>query len=124
MRVLAEGYSRSKVDAHLDGLASGDAEIVPLQVGPLDSRLLSLRYVQRQNASDDQRRYRHDSHGLHLNTAHVEFLWFEDFTELRGPSQGSAGPCGRPGPDRDGGDYTAGGRHSFPLLKRVGVVRR
>jgi len=43
MAVLGERRSGGEVDAHLDDLASGDAEIVPLQVGPLDSRLLRLR---------------------------------------------------------------------------------
>src|SRR4249919_2385691 len=38
MRVLAEGRSRVEVNAYLEGLASGDAEIVPLQVRALDSR--------------------------------------------------------------------------------------
>ena len=38
------------VDARLDDLASGDAEIVPLEVGARDSRLLRPRHVQRQAA--------------------------------------------------------------------------
>ena len=33
MRVPAERYSRAEVDAHLDDLASGDAEIVLLEIG-------------------------------------------------------------------------------------------
>src|SRR5712671_7437184 len=70
MRVVAEGHSRVEVDAYLDGLASGDTEIVPLQVGTLDSGLLGRRHLQRQNASDDQRRHRHDSHRLHVMIAH------------------------------------------------------
>ena len=62
-----ERHSRGEIDAHLDDLASGDAEIVPQQIGALDSRLLRLRHVQRQTASDDQRRYRHDSSRFHVN---------------------------------------------------------
>ena len=58
---LGDDISRVEVDAHLDDLASGGAEIVPLQVGSFGSRLLRLRHVQRQTASDDQHRYRHDS---------------------------------------------------------------
>ena len=55
---LGDDRSRVEVDAHLDDLASGDAEIVPLEIGSLDSRLLRLRHVQRQTACDDQQRYR------------------------------------------------------------------
>ena len=51
-------------DDRLDGLASGDAEIVPLEVVARDSRLLRQRHVQRQTAADDQHRYRHDSSRL------------------------------------------------------------
>src|SRR5882672_3537480 len=64
MGVLAERYSRSKVDAHLDGLASGDAEIVPLQGGALDSRLLSRGSVRPQNGSGYERGQRHHLHRL------------------------------------------------------------
>jgi hypothetical protein len=38
MSVLAERHSRVEVDAHLDDLASGVSEIVPLEIGALDSR--------------------------------------------------------------------------------------
>ena len=51
----------------LDGLASGDAEIVPLEIVARDSRLLRPRHVQRQAAADDQRRYRHDLSRFHVN---------------------------------------------------------
>ena len=67
MRVPGERHSRREVDAHLDDLASGDAEIVPLEIGALDSRLLRPRHVQRQTASDDQHRYRHDSSRFHVD---------------------------------------------------------
>jgi hypothetical protein len=52
---------------HLDDLASGSAEIVPLQVGSSGSWLLSLRHARRQTASDDQHRYPHDSRRFHVN---------------------------------------------------------
>jgi hypothetical protein len=46
MSVLAERHSRVEVDAHLDDLASGVSEIVPLEIGALDSRLLRPRQLQ------------------------------------------------------------------------------
>src|SRR5260370_21807044 len=68
MGVLAERHARREIDAHLDGLASGGAEIVPLQIGARDSRgLLRLRYGQRETAAEDQRRQRHCSNRLHVN---------------------------------------------------------
>src|SRR5207253_6275607 len=66
MTVLAERHPGGEIDAHLDDLASGDAEIVPLEIGALDSRLLRPRHVQRQTACGDQHRYRHDSSRLHV----------------------------------------------------------
>src|SRR5262245_28981021 len=45
MTVRGERRSRGKVDAHLDELASGGAEIVSLEIGAPDSRLLRLRHV-------------------------------------------------------------------------------
>ena len=57
MRVPGSDISRVEVDAHLDDLASGRAEIVPLQVGSFGSRLLRLRHAQRQSACDDQHRH-------------------------------------------------------------------
>ncbi|HTI92648.1 MAG TPA: hypothetical protein VL727_18760 [Puia sp.] len=41
MRVPEDHRSLIEVNTHLDGLTSGDAEIVPLELGALDSRLLS-----------------------------------------------------------------------------------
>jgi hypothetical protein len=67
VRELAEQHSRRELDTRLDDLASGDAEIVPLEIGALDSRLLRLRHVQRQAASDDQHHYRHDSYRFHVD---------------------------------------------------------
>jgi hypothetical protein len=52
--------SRVEIDAYLNDLASGNAEIVPLQVGSFGSRLLNLRAVQRKTASDDQHRGPHE----------------------------------------------------------------
>src|SRR5215472_263364 len=43
MRMHRGDISRVEVDAHLDDLASGSAEIMALQVGSFGSRLLSLR---------------------------------------------------------------------------------
>jgi hypothetical protein len=40
---------------------------VPQEIGALDSLLLHLSRVQRQTASDDQRRYRDDSYRFHVN---------------------------------------------------------
>jgi hypothetical protein len=68
MRVHGEGRSRVEIHAHLDDLASGDAEIVPLQSGALDSSLLRPRHVKRQTAYGEQHRYRDDSSRLHLTS--------------------------------------------------------
>jgi hypothetical protein len=43
--------------AHLDDLASGCAEIVPLQVDSIGSRLLGLRRGRRRTGYDDRHRY-------------------------------------------------------------------
>src|SRR5262245_62213012 len=58
---------RIEVNAYLHDLASGCAEVVPLQVGAFGSRLLSPRHVRSKAASGDQHRERHD-HSL----SHVE----------------------------------------------------
>ena len=72
MRVLGGDNFRIKVDAQLDDLASGNAEIVPLQVSSFSSRLLRLRHAQRQTASDDQRRYyRYNSSRFHVDLLFV-----------------------------------------------------
>src|SRR5215470_2674639 len=103
MGVPAEGYARVDVDAHLDGLASGHAEIVPLQVGSLDSRLLRPRHRQRKDACGDQRRYRNGPRHLH---GHVELLMLETSPTRahraetrREPPLMTAAPC-RPAPGR------------------------
>src|SRR5712692_8440730 len=56
MRVPGGDISRVEVNAHRTDLASGNAEIVELQVGSFASRLLRLRPVRRETAADDQRR--------------------------------------------------------------------
>jgi len=67
MRVLWERHSRRKLEAYLNDLASGDAQIVPLEFETGESRLLRPRCVQRQTASGDQHRYRHASSRFHVN---------------------------------------------------------
>jgi hypothetical protein len=46
--------ARSDVDADLDGLAPGNAEIVPLEIGAFRSSLLRVRHVQHKTACDNQ----------------------------------------------------------------------
>ena len=61
------------VDAHLNRLASGGAEIVPLQVGSLYSCLLGWCRLRKQRAGHE----RCDCHALrrfHQNIAHSELL--------------------------------------------------
>src|SRR3954471_15080219 len=53
MGVLAERHAGGEVDADLDGLASGRAEVVPLQVGSRDPVLLRLRAKRRENGAGD-----------------------------------------------------------------------
>jgi hypothetical protein len=48
MAVLGGHYPRGKINAHLNDLASRDAQIAPLEIGALDSRLLCLHHLQRQ----------------------------------------------------------------------------
>src|SRR5215207_6722855 len=52
--------------AYLDDLAPRDAQVVPLEIGALNPRLLRPRHVQRQTASDDQHRHRHDASRFHV----------------------------------------------------------
>jgi hypothetical protein len=67
MRVPAERDSRAEVDAHLDDLAPGDAEIVLLEIGTLDSRLLRSRHVHAQTGSNDDCCHRNAVHSFHVN---------------------------------------------------------
>src|SRR5262245_57841328 len=67
MPVPRERHSRVEVDSHLDDLASGDAEIVPLEIGAFDSRLLRRGHLQHHTADDHQRRDRHDSSRFHVD---------------------------------------------------------
>src|SRR5215510_4965271 len=66
MAVRGERHSWAEVDAHLDHLAAGDAEIVPREISALDS-LLRQRAVRRQSACEDQRRDCYDSISFHLD---------------------------------------------------------
>ena len=66
MRMPGGHHSRGELDEHLDHLASGDAQIVPLEIGTIESRLLRPGDVQRQTASDDQHRCRYDASGCHV----------------------------------------------------------
>src|SRR3954447_19426515 len=67
MAVQGERYAGSEIDAHLDDLASRDAEIVPQQIGALGSWLLRLCHVQRQAASDGKHRYHQNSGRFHVD---------------------------------------------------------
>jgi hypothetical protein len=88
MAVRGERHPGSEIDAHLDDLASRDAQIVPLQLGALDSRLLRLRRVQHQAASDDyNRQYAFALHHRRLlahklNWTQCYKLTVEDFITL------------------------------------------
>jgi hypothetical protein len=69
MPVPAERRSWCKVDAHLDGLASRGAEIVPLEIGALDP-LLRGGHRQRQAAHDQG--CDHHSHRVHVASRSFE----------------------------------------------------
>jgi hypothetical protein len=64
--VPGERHTRGELDSALDDLAPRDAEVVPLKIGALDSRLLRLRH-QEQTASDDERRYYRSNSRFHVN---------------------------------------------------------
>jgi hypothetical protein len=68
MAVRRERHPGGEIDAHLDDLAARNAQIMPLQIRALDSRLLRLRHGRRQTAPDEQHRYcyGHHSSGFHL----------------------------------------------------------
>jgi hypothetical protein len=65
--VPAKRRFRIELDPHLDDLTSGDAEIVPLELGAPDARLLRQGQVQRQTAPDQQRHTACDSGRLHVD---------------------------------------------------------
>src|SRR6202021_4217800 len=67
MRISGDLRPGEEIPAHLDGLASGDAEIVPLEFGALDGSLLRVRHAQRRAACDDQQRYCADSNRFHVS---------------------------------------------------------
>jgi hypothetical protein len=76
MRMLGEGDARLDVDAHLDDFASGNAEILPLQIGALDLRWLGQRGVWRQGACSDQGGGREGSCRFHQIVGHVQLHGF------------------------------------------------
>ena len=53
--VPAERCARGEIDTHLDDFPTGRTQIVPLEIGSLDSRRLRLHHVQRNTTG-------HDSH--------------------------------------------------------------
>ena len=57
MRVPGGRHPSVDFDDRLDDLASGDAEIVPLEIDAFDSCRLRPRHVQNQTARDDDRRH-------------------------------------------------------------------
>src|SRR5215207_826102 len=69
MRVPWGDVSRVEIDAYLDDLASGNGEIVALQVGSFGSRLLQRRAFCRQTGSDDQHHYRPQSRRFHVESS-------------------------------------------------------
>ena len=74
MRVPGGRHPRVEFDDRLNDLASGDAEIVPLEIDASDSCLLRPRHVQNQTARDDDRRHYHHSRRSHVNlfpVAHI-----------------------------------------------------
>jgi hypothetical protein len=60
-------WSRPELHDHLDDLAPGNAQVVPLEIGALDARLLRLRHVDRHTACDEEHRYGHEPEGFHVN---------------------------------------------------------
>ena len=67
MRVAGKGVSGLEIDAHLDDLTSGHAEIVTLQLGALDSCLLRLDDAQRHGTCEEEYRYGNDSNRCRVN---------------------------------------------------------
>ena len=63
---------RRELYDRLDDLASGDAQVVPLEIDPSGSHLLRLRQVEREAGCGDQRRDCHDSN--HSSRLHVNLL--------------------------------------------------
>ena len=68
----AERDSRAEVDAHLDDLAPGDTEIVLLEIGTLDSRLLRSRHVHARTGSNDDCCHRDALLPRHVNLAYMK----------------------------------------------------
>ena len=78
MRVPGGRHPRVELDNRLDDLASGDAEIVPLEIDAFDSCLLRPRDMQNQTARDDDRRYYYHSRRSHVNPIPVAHTTVED----------------------------------------------
>src|SRR2546427_3919249 len=77
LRMLGERYSRADIDADLYGLATRNAEVVLLEIGAIDSRLLRLRDVQRQTADDDLGRFcRYHFSRFHVNLLLIVRIWW------------------------------------------------
>ena len=74
MRVPDGRHPRVEFDDRLDDLASGDAEIVPLEIDAYDSCLLRPRHVQNQTARDDDRRHHRHSRRSHVNLFPLDML--------------------------------------------------
>ena len=60
------GVTSSEIDAHLNDLASGNAEIEPLEIGARNTGRLRLRHVQCQIAPRRSALH-HDSSRFHVN---------------------------------------------------------
>src|SRR5262245_30667042 len=67
MRMPGRRNPRIEFDDGLDDLASGDTELVPLEIDACDSRLLRSRDVQDQTAGDHDRRHEHEWRGSPAN---------------------------------------------------------
>ena len=67
MRVPGRRRSRRELDDRLNYLASGNAQVVPLEIDAPGSHLLRLRPVERQAGCGDQRRDCHESSRLHVD---------------------------------------------------------
>jgi len=65
VRMLAERRAGSEIDECLYDFASGDAQIVPLEIGALDTGLLRQRGRQRNATSNEQQRHGDDTRRFH-----------------------------------------------------------
>jgi hypothetical protein len=65
MFVIWDGHSWADVDAHVDNLPSRDADVVPLQLGTMDSRLLCQCRLEHECACEGQCCTGNDSSRFH-----------------------------------------------------------